>query len=400
MDLLNQSYNNRPQRSKGSKLVMIALIICILLVIIIVALMIYLQMTQTPQMTLRINGNQITLQQDVIVSDSNGNRYISLKDLSDLLGYKYNNGAYMEYEEDKTKCYIDNNYEIIGFNKDSSLIYKTTEDSQTDYEYYKLNKNILEYQEKLYIALEDLNKALNLICDLSNANNITIETTTYASSIHAEQMKETNYILTSDNNNLKALAYGMLVVSRDSLLGVLNQNHQEIIGNKYRTMEFNEYNMTYIVSNERNQYGIITTDGNIQIALRYDSLRVINYEPLLYEVSQNKKYGIMKEDGQMLTELEYDRIGYPADLQNKINYTLIIPDLDGRTGSTIVVCKDGKYGLVYLTNGKAFLECDTADRIYAIENLGEIEYRIQIEDRVFLLEEYIEYARTQTMIVN
>ena len=400
MDLLNQSYNNRPQRSKGSKLVMIALIICILLVIIIVALMIYLQMTQTPQMTLRINGNQITLQQDVIVSDSNGNRYISLKDLSDLLGYKYNNGAYMEYEEDKTKCYIDNNYEIIGFNKDSSLIYKTTEDSQTDYEYYKLNKNILEYQEKLYIALEDLNKALNLICDLSNANNITIETTTYASSIHAEQMKETNYILTSDNNNLKALAYGMLVVSRDNLLGVLNQNHQEIIGNKYRTMEFNEYNMTYIVSNERNQYGIITTDGNIQIALRYDSLRVINYEPLLYEVSQNKKYGIMKEDGQMLTELEYDRIGYPADLQNKINYTLIIPDLDGRTGSTIVVCKDGKYGLVYLTNGKAFLECDTADRIYAIENLGEIEYRIQIEDRVFLLEEYIEYARTQTMIVN
>lgn len=400
MDLLNQSYNNRPQRSKGSKLVMIALIICILLVIIIVALMIYLQMTQTPQMTLRINGNQITLQQDVIVSDSNGTRYISLKDLSDLLGYKYNNGAYMEYEEDKTKCYIDNNYEIIGFNKDSSLIYKTTEDSQTDYEYYKLNKNILEYQEKLYVALEDLNKALNLICDLSNANNITIETTTYASSIHAEQMKETNYILTSDSNNLKAMSYGMLVVSRDNLLGVLNQNHQEIIGNKYRTMEFNEYNMTYIVSNERNQYGIITTDGNIQIALRYDSLRVINYEPLLYEVSQNKKYGIMKEDGQMLTELEYDRIGYPADLQNKINYTLIIPDLDGRTGSTIVVCKDGKYGLVYLTNGKAFLECDTADRIYAIENLGEIEYRIQIEDRVFLLEEYIEYARTQTMIVN
>lgn len=400
MDLLNQNYNNRPSRSKGSKIVMISLIICILLVIIIVAIMIYLQMTRTPQMTLEINGSQVTLQQDVIVSDTSGTRYISLKDLSDLLGYKYNNGAYMEYEEDKTKCYIDNNYEIIGFSKDSSLIYKTTESSQLDYEYYKLNKNILEYQEKLYVALEDLNKALNVIYDSSNANNISIQTTTYSSSIHSEQMKETNYILTSDNNNLKALAYGMLVVSRDSLLGVLNQNHQEIIGNKYRTMEFNEYNMTYIVSNERNQYGIITTDGSIQVALRYDSLRVINHEPLLYEVSQNKKYGIMKEDGQMLTELEYDRIGYPADLQSKINYTLIIPDLDGRTGSTIVVCKDGKYGLIYLTNGKTFLECDTADRIYAVENLGEIEYRVQIEDRVFLLEEYIENARTQTMVVN
>ena len=158
--------------------------------------------------------------------------------------------------------------------------------------------------------------------------------------------------------------------------------------------------MTYIVSNERNQYGIITTDGSIKIALKYDSIKIINHEPLLYEVSQDKKYGIMEEDGQMLTDIEYDRIGYPQELQNKINYTLIIPDLDGKTGKTVVVCKDGKYGLIYLTNGKTFLECDTLDKLYEVEELGELKYRVEIDKNVYTLEEYIEYAKRQTMVIN
>ena len=402
MDLLNQNYNTRPQKSKGARMVKMALVICILLVIVIVALMIYLQLNKTPQMILEVNGNKIQLQQDIIVSDANGSKYISLIDLADILGYKYNNGAYMEYEEDKTKCYIDNNYEIVSFSQDSSLIYKTTESSQIDYEYYKLTKNIIMYQDKLYIGIDDLGQALNVVCNASNANNIIIQTITYASNNHTEQLKTSNssYKLTTDNNNLKAMAYGMLIASRDDLWGVLNQNYQEIIGNKYKTIQFDEYTMTYIVSNERNQYGIITTDGSIKIALKYDSIKIINHEPLLYEVSQDKKYGIMEEDGQMLTDIEYDRIGYPQELQNKINYTLIIPDLDGKTGKTVVVCKDGKYGLIYLTNGKTFLECDTLDKLYEVEELGELKYRVEIDKNVYTLEEYIEYAKRQTMVIN
>lgn len=403
MDLLNQNqkYNSKPEKSSGSKMITTLIIICVILLIIVLALMFYLKSMQAPKRLLDVNGTQMEMAQGVMISDTAGNEYISLKDLSDTIGYKYNNGAFREYEEDKTKGYIDNNTEIIGFTANSSKIYKTTEDSEIDYEYYKLDHNILTYQDKLYIAVSDISKALNIMCDASNPAVIAITTPESTVKSHTEELKKLNYTLTTDKKNLKAMAYGMLVASRDDLWGALNPtNYQEIIGNKYKTMEFDEYTGTYIVSNERGQYGIITTDGSVKVALKYDSLRVINHEPLLYEVSKDKKYGIMKRDGSMLTEIEYDRVGYMADAKNKINYSLIVPDLDEKTGRTVIVCKDGKYGLIYLSNGKTFIECQFADKIYEIEELGELKYKAEVEDKTYSLEEYIQRVKTETLVVN
>lgn len=401
MDLLNQNYNEQPQKTKGSKMIMTLLIICILLVVLIVALMFYLKSIQVPKRILNINGIQREISQEFLIGDNFGNDYISLKDLSDILGYKYNKGTFREYGEDKTKCYIDTDKEIIGFTANSSKIYKTTEESEIDYEYYNLGHNILMYQDKLYVATADLQKSLNIIYDATNPNIISMQTPEHAAIAYGEETTKSNYTLTDNENNLKAVAYGMLISNRDNMWGVLNTtNYQEIIGNKYRTMDFDEYTMTYIVSNERSQYGIIETDGSVKVALKYDSLKIISHEPLLYEVSKGEKYGIMKKDGTMLTEIEYDKIGYTAEKAKKINYTLIIPDLDGKTGRTVVVYQDGKYGLIYLSNGKTFIECEKADKIYEIEELGELKYKVEVGDITYSLEEYIERERTQTMVVN
>ncbi len=403
MDLLNQnqSYNSKPEKSSGSKMITALIIICVILLVIVLSLMFYLKSLQVPKRILDINGTQMEMAQGVMISDNSGNEYISLKDLSDAIGYKYNNGAFREYEEDKKKCYIDNNVEIIGFTVNSSKIYKTTENSEIDYEYYKLNHNILMYQDKLYIAVADITKALNVMCDTTNPAIIAIKTPESTIKAHTEELKKSNYTLTTDENNLKAMSYGMLVVSRDDLWGALNPtNYQEVIGNKYKTIEFDEYTETYIVSNERGQYGIITTDGSVKVALKYDSLKVINHEPLLYEVSKDKKYGIMKKDGTMLTEIEYDRIGYMADSKNKINYSLIVPDLDGKTGRTVIVCKDNKYGLIYLSNGKTFIKCESADKIYEVEELGELKYKAETEEKTYSLEEFIRYVKTTTVVTN
>lgn len=401
MDLLNQNYNynSKPQKSTASKIVMALLIICILLAIIIVILMFYLKKTEVQERKLQINGAEVAMQEGFMVSDSNGKEYINLKSLSEMLEYKYNNGEFQKYAEDRTKCYIDTGNEIVGFSSDSSVIYKTTEDSKIDYEYYNLENNIIMHQEQLYIATEDIIKALNITYEIANGNIIIINTPKHIAGTHSEELRNANYTITSDERNMKAMAYGMLPVKRDNLWGVLNTNHQEIIGNKYRTMLFDAYNMNYIVSNERNQYGIITPDGNVQVALKYDSLVVINHEPLLYKVSQNNKYGIMKKDGTLLTELEYDKIGYDAEPQNKINQTLIIPDFDGKTGKTILVYKDRKYGLIYLSNGQPFIECTIFDKIYEIEELGEKKYRAVVEGNTYDLGEYIQYLKKQTMVV-
>lgn len=402
MDLLNQNgynnYNSRKEQSNGSKTVKILLVVCILLVIVILSLMFYLKSTQAPQVIVDINGVQEIAAQDTLISDNLGNEYINLKYLADKLEYKYNKGEFRKYEEDNNKCYITNDSKIVGFTVNSSKIYKTTEDSEIDYEYYILDHNILMYQDKLYVAVSDLKKALNIMYSVPAQNVVAIRTPTATTEAYSEEVKKSNYTLTKDENNIRAIAYGMLVANRDNLWGVLsNENYQEIIGNKYQTMNFDEYTMTYIVSNERNQYGIISTDGSMQVSLKYDSLKVISHEPLLYEVSKDKKYGIMKKDGTMLTEIEYDRIGYPANAGNKINYTLIIPDLDGKTGKTIVVEQDGKYGLIYLSNGKTCIEPTIADRIYEIEELGEIKYKAEVEDETYSLEEFIDGVRTETI---
>lgn len=401
MDLLNQNYNynEKPKKSPASRMVIALLIICILLAIVIVILMFYLKSTVVPTKKLQINGAQIEMKEGLIVNDSNGREYINLKLLSELLTYKYNNGEFQKYAEDRTKCYIDTGNEIIGFSSDSSVIYKTTEDSKIDYEYYNLENNIIIHQDELYISTADITKALNVTYEMINGNIININTTQYIADTQVEELKQSGYTITSDERNKKAMAYGMLPVKRDNLWGVLNTNRQEIIGNKYSTMLFDEYNMNYIVSNERNQYGIITPDGNVKVALKYDSLELINHEPVLYKVSQNKKYGIMQKDGTLLTDLEYDKIGYSAEPQNKINQTLIIPDFDGKTGKTIVVYKNNKYGLIYLTNGKTFVECNIFDKIYEVEELGEKKYRAVIKDKTYALEEYLEYLKTQTMVV-
>lgn len=402
MDLLNQNYNynSKPPKSTASKIVMALLILCILLAILIVILMFYLKSTAVQVRKLQINGVEVAMQEGLMVSDSNGKEYINLKSLAEMLTYKYNNGEFQKYEEDKTKGYIDMESEIVGFSSDSSVIYKSVENSKTDYEYYNLENNIIMHQEQLYMATEDLMKAFNVTYEIVNGNLININTPKHIASLHAEELKNANYTITSDERNMKAMAYGMLPAKRDNLWGVLNTNHQEIIGNKYRTILFDEYNMNYIVSNERKQYGIITPDGNVQVALKYDSLEVINYEPLLYKVSQNNKYGIMKKDGTLLTNLEYDKIGYDAEPHNKINQTLIIPDFDRRTGKTLVVNKNNKYGLIYLTNGETFIECNALDKIYEIEELGEKKYRAVIGEKTYALDEYIQYIKTQTMVVH
>lgn len=402
MDLLNQNYNynSKPKKSAASKLVMTLLIICILLAVLIVILMFYLKSTEVPVKKLQINGAEVAMQEGFMITDGNGKEYINLKSLSEMLTYQYNNGEFQKYAEDKTKCYIDTGSEIIGFASDSSVIYKTTEESKIDYEYYNLENNIMINQEQLYIAAEDITKALNATYEIANGSIIIINTPNHIAGLHSEELKNANYTITSDERNRKAMAYGMLPVKRDNLWGVVNTNHQEVIGNKYRTMLFDEYSMNYIVSNERNQYGIITPDGKVQVALKYDSLEVINHEPLLYKVSQNNKYGIMKKDGTLLTELEYDQIGYDAELQNKINQTLIIPDFDGKTGKTIVVRKARKYGLIYLTSGQPFVECNLFDKIYEVEELGEKKYRAVVEGNTYDLGEYIQYLKTQTMVVH
>lgn len=394
MDLLNENKYQKPQEPKGKKVILVLLILSIILAIAVVCAMVYIETNRVPEKKLQIDGQEIEITEELLLQDSTGNQYIGLKELSDLLGYEYNNNEYQKYGVDTTKCYIKNDKLIYGFELGSTKIYKYEEGTNLDYQYYTLGNKVLTYNNKLYIAISDLPKALNIYCTTSDNNTIIINTVDNLSKAFEEKLKENGYTLTTEQNNKKAIAYGWLIVSRNNIWSILNFNLEEVIGAKYSSIYFDECNLNYIVSNSNGQYGIISTSGNIEQTLKYDSLEILNYKNMLYKVKNNNKYGIMKADGTMLTDIIYDEIGYPAEPEDKILYTLIIPDLDGETGETIVVKQDKKYGLIFLKTGETYLPCDHVEKLYSVSELGQVKYKIEAEKKMVDLLEYLNYRKT------
>lgn len=391
MDILNEKQYQQPEAPKGKNVILTLLIISVILAIAIIIEMVYLEANKVIPATLIINGQQIEFSAEFIIKDGNGDEYISLKDLAKIVGYTYDNSEYQKYGVDTAKCYIKNGKLISGFELDSNKIYKYEEGTDLDYQYYNLTHNIIVYNDKLYIAVQDLQKALNISYSLEPNNVIRIQTVEYLAKLYEKELKTRGYILSADQNNQKAIAYGWIIVSRNNTWSVLNKNFQEILGEKYSKIYFDEYNLNYIVSNLNGQYGIISNTGSIINSLKYDDLKIVNYENMLYEVRNMNKHGIIKSNGEIVVDIIYDDIGYEAEPYNKILYTLIIPELDGKSGETIVVKQDKYYGLVSLNTGEVFLPCDHVEKLYSISDLGQIYYKIEAEKQVVNLLDYLNY---------
>ena len=400
MDLLSENQYQKTEKPKGKKIVLILLILSIILASVIIACMILLKSTETVGMALYINDAQQEISENLIIQDNQGNQYIELERLAHMLGYQFDNSEYQTYGVDTTKCYIRNENLISGFELDSNRMYKYEIGTNLDYQYYTLNHNIIIYNNKLYIAIDDLIKALNVYCTVDQNNVIKLSTMAYLSDYYQQQLQDKKYSVATDQNNQKALAYGWIVVSKDGVWSVLNTNLEEIIGAKFASIYFDEVNLNYIVSNSDGKYGIIDNTGVIEQSLKYDGLEPLNYENMLYKVRSNNQYGIMKSNGTMLTQIIYDDIGYPADPQNNILYTLIIPELENETEKTIVVKQNGKYGLVYLETGETFLACDHLDKLYSISELGEIKYKVEVQEQTLDLLRYLELRNLITVDLN
>lgn len=399
MDLL-QDNKKKNEKTPAQKVVLSLLIISIILCIIVVMLMAYLSMKgESKPYSMQINGKNVDLSKLQLITNENGRIYISLKSISNYLEYSYYNGEFKVAEENKNKGYIDNHTNIIQFFSDKKEIYKTSEKSKTDYEYYKLDNIIKMYEDNLYIDILDLDIALNLIVSHSNENHqTTIQTPKYWLEQRSKKFSENNITISNTPENIKALSHGYAIISKDGKYGVISLNGEEIIGNKYNSISFLEYTRDFIVANTNNKYGIISKDGMAKINLQYDSIEVLNYEPVLYKVKKLDKYGIMREDGSIVNEIKYDSIGYPENKAKEINYTLIIPNINEKIPESIVVCINGKYGLVDLETGNEILTCDL-DGIYSATEDGKDYYIVETQNKKVFLENFIDNIN-RTIIKN
>lgn len=400
MDLLREETNeNKNVYTKKKKVVIILLILCVLALIASLGGIFILKNRAPVKDRLFLNGKEITLQEGLIETDQSGNKYISLELGAELLGYKYFNGEYGKNQEDRKKCYIQNLHEVVEFQLDKNVIYKINLDTNKQLQKFVLNNKVINNNEgKLYVTLEDFSKACNLVLRVSqDRKQVEFNTCDYLAISYTENIKADNKYTAIDEqySNLKAIYYGMIVVSDGTNYGVIDNNKERVISARYSNIIFDEYTQNFIAQSN-NKYGVLSKDKTI-IDFKYDDIQILKYSPLLYQVKHNNKYGVLDETGTVIINTEYDMIGYNSNNQNES--VLIIENVNNEEDG-IVVCNNGKYGVVSIDTGKIVLNCDL-EKIYAKTlNDDNVEYYVQIEGYEYELEEYIKYVNTTTVVTN
>lgn len=435
MEIIGTNYEEKQKKSK--KIMIIISIIIVILFLISIGLFGTIYYLKSQQFKFIVNGRMIsnnTMSDDLFIFE-NDNVYVSLRDISELIDYKYYNGGYKQYTEDATKCYLESKNEVATFEKDSTTIYKTPTE-EIDYTYFTLEEPIKRINGKLYISSKGLATSCNLQMNYNKeTNSITIYTLPYLTNYYIS--KYSNASLEGNFNNQKALLYGLLVVQNventeknisntDIRYGVHNLANEEIVGTKYTNIEFIEGTEEFIVTTVEEKVGIITSEGNTKVTPQYDALKQIDKKSNLYMATSNGKSGIIEKNGKILIYLEYEQIGidtkqFPTnDIKNRyilfdnaipvkqngrwglfnikgevilpieyislgcisktssdrsLNNILVIPEIEG-----IVICKEFQveskkmelYGIVN-SRGKELVEV-CLDTVYSVTVSGKDEY--------------------------
>lgn len=452
MQISSLSSNNKQNSSNTKKYVLIGLIASVILLIL-VLIMLTLFSGMTPQtLTLAVNGQTVEFAQDTFIFEDN-KIYVSLRDVSNLIEYRYCDGKYNEFSQDKSSCYLESDDEVVVFELGKDTIYKTLKNGNIRYSEFKIAEPIKMQNNKLYCIAPALRVACNLeIVYNQQANQIIINTLSnlYNTYNNKAIAKEYTNVESLDETfvNKKAIIYGMIVVKDKSKeqarYGVISlDGKQTYLDIKYDEIEFVENLQQFIVKGD-NRYGVIAKDGTQKIKSEYSNIKVLDNINSLYYAEKNGKKGVLDKDGNALGRqlyVEYDQIGIDKKLfpneniensmllydncipvkrgdkwgifnkegklisnfnwdslgfvvkdsnqssnQSSRNNMLLISELDG-----IIVCRDGKYGVVD-SKGNLVVGC-IFDRVYSETVSGEEKYYFQYGSNAIELSDYLEMNR-------
>lgn len=349
-----------PEKTK--KIILFAIIGVVVLAVVLIVILSITNSVSASRNNMIIDGTSTKIDNTILTTDEAGNLYLSIERMAPILSYEFYNGEYGKATEDRTKCYVKNENELVTFEMESNDIYKlllTNADSL--YEKYTLTLPIKRINDKLYVSLQGLQRAFNVSAEYDAEKNVlTIYTLPYLFSSYDAQVKEIGYTsLAEEFTNQKAILSGMLVVLKDrEYYGVISTTGETIIGTKYKKIEFME-NTTEFLVQSNGKYGVLTKDAEAKIDITYDELKVIDSEIGLYLAKSNNKYGVLKKDGNVLLYLQYDYIGI-KDVDSFPNDNIKNPYI--LLDSVIPVYRNDKWGL-YGLDGSPVLD---ASRITAL----------------------------------
>lgn len=351
-------FKEKKPRNKIATIISILIIITILIVVAIVVLMIQLE---GKKLTVTVDGKKVTANEDTFLfADGSGEVYVSIQDIAPLVGYEAHNGEYKVNSEDTTKMYVEavNGTETTSFYLNSRLINKVPPESDDDYESIQISAPVVETNGKLYISAEGFTQGFNSVFVYDKvANTITIQTLPFLVEYYTTNIANFGYdVLSEDFNNQKALIYGMIVASKQTTgnFGVVNtRTNKEIIGPRYKNIQFIEGSEEFIITNSSDKVGIAYATGETKINVQYDEIKVLDSKRGYYLVQSLSKYGVINSEEESIIHIEYDNIGVDTSkfASDGITNQYILYD------KLIPVCLNNKWGL-FDVDGKKIAEAE------------------------------------------
>lgn len=197
----------------------------------------------------------------IIVDEESQKTYIDIKVIAKYLGYDAHNGEYKIESEDTNKCWVECKQETASFFLNSNKISKVVPNSKDDYEEYLIEDPVISKNGKLYCTSEGIKVGFNSIFQYDKKTN-TVQIFTLPSLVktYSATLKQYGYEGAGASfKNQKAILYNLFIVKKsNNLYGVINSSGEELIGSRYKSIEFNESAKEFYVKNTLGKMGIIT----------------------------------------------------------------------------------------------------------------------------------------------
>ncbi len=370
-------YENAQKKKK--KAIIIAIVVCIVLIILLACLVLFYQYRDSKTFKLFIDGKKVTCSEDFMITDNNGNCYVKAKELASLIGWTYQNGEFGSYTEDVSSGYLQNEYEASSFKSGSSTLKKYIQlstsviapsDDDSEENFIKVNSEngtlesmelelpVITYNNQIYIPFSHINDICNCYGTYESFQ-MNIYEQNYLMNVASQNAYNYGYSnISGVYENIRALAYGMMVVSKNENYGVVSLfNGEQVLGFKYSDIVFNQNVKEFFVKGtgiDKDTVGLIGVDGNVIISPKaYDNISVLSDELGLYLIEKDGKYGVLNRQGDIIVYDEFDSIGLSEEIAQEYGYT----SEDNRYliyNKAIIVENDGMYGL-YNLEGREIL---------------------------------------------
>lgn len=373
----NKVYQKNKQKNAKKQTILGGIVLCVIIMVICFIGIFYLNAKEANRFKNLVDGKEVSVSEIFIEDDENGKQYINIKELAALIGYNYNQGDYIEYNEDKNSCYIENNYEIVAFKAEEKAFSKymknegnvsneeNTTQTQTEVqtstvsyvvksedgekETFSIESPIKVINEQLYIPIDIVNLACNSSIKLTE-KNLQIYSLDYLVRTMQQLAGNKGYeTISSTYENLRAIANNMLVVGKNNLYGVISlETGETILSIKYDDIKYiqNE-NRFYVYVDSK--VGILDAKGNTIISPKdYDSIEVFDEERKLFLVKKDGKYGLLNEKTEIVIHTDFDGIG----ITNPEDYNT--DDLKNKNiwfDKIIAIKKGEKYALYDIDSG-------------------------------------------------